>query len=74
MKDDKKILSKDELKVKLDTLGEEIKYRVAEAKKDGVTEGAHKTDEGVPCIPVDEGGSSNQGPAIPPMNPQDFGR
>jgi hypothetical protein len=44
MKDDKKILSKDELKVKLDTLGEEIKYRVAEAKKDGVTEGAHKTD------------------------------
>jgi hypothetical protein len=44
MKDDKKILSKDELKEKLDTLGEEIKYRVAEAKKDGVTEGAHKTD------------------------------
>jgi hypothetical protein len=44
MKDDKKRLSKEELKAKLDTLGEEIKYRVAEAKKDGVTEGAHKTD------------------------------
>ena len=44
MNNDKKTLSKDELKAKLDTLGEEIKYRVAEAKKDGVTECAHKTD------------------------------
>lgn len=44
MNTDKKILSKEELKAKLDTLGEEIKYRVAEAKKDNVTEGAHKTD------------------------------
>lgn len=44
MKDDKKVLSKEELKAKLDTLGEEIKYRVAEAKKDNVTEGAHKVD------------------------------
>jgi recombinational DNA repair ATPase RecF len=44
MKDDKKILSKEELKAKLDSLGEEIKYRVAEAKKDNVTEGAHKVD------------------------------
>ena len=33
MKDDKKRLSKEELKDKLDTLGEEIKYRVAEAKR-----------------------------------------
>jgi hypothetical protein len=48
MKDDKKILSKDELKVKLDTLGEEIKYRVSEAKKSEGTGvgGAHKTDIG----------------------------
>jgi hypothetical protein len=44
MKDDKKKLSKEELKDKLDTLGEEIKYRVAEAKKGDGTEGAHKTD------------------------------
>jgi recombinational DNA repair ATPase RecF len=44
MKDDKKRLSKEELKDKLDTLGEEIKYRVAEAKKGDGTEGAHKAD------------------------------
>jgi uncharacterized protein YaaN involved in tellurite resistance len=45
MKDDKKILSKDELKKKLDELGEEIKYRVAEAKKsDDSIANAHKTD------------------------------
>lgn len=44
MKDDKKKLSKEELKEKLDTLGEEIKYRVAEAKKGDGTEGAHKMD------------------------------
>lgn len=45
MKDDKKILSKEELKKKLDELGEEIKYRVAEAKKaDASVAGAHKTD------------------------------
>jgi hypothetical protein len=46
MKDDKKFLSKDELKSKLDTLGEEIKYRVQEAKKaEGTGIGsAHKTD------------------------------
>jgi recombinational DNA repair ATPase RecF len=45
MKDDKKMLSKDELKQKLDELGEEIKYRVAEAKKaDASVAGAHKTD------------------------------
>jgi hypothetical protein len=46
MKDDsKKILSKDELKKKLDDLGEEIKYRVAEAKKsDSSVASAHKTD------------------------------
>jgi len=44
MNTDKKILSKEELKAKLDTLGEEIKYRVAEAKKGDGTEGAHKTD------------------------------
>jgi len=45
MKDDKKILSKDELKEKLDTLGEEIKYRVAEAKKaDTSIASAHKMD------------------------------
>ena len=45
MKDDKKILSKDELKEKLDTLGEEIKYRVAEAKKaDASIASAHKMD------------------------------
>ncbi len=45
MKDDKKILSKEELKKKLDELGDEIKYRVAEAKKaDASIAGAHKTD------------------------------
>lgn len=45
MKDDKKKLSKDELKKKLDELGEEIKYRVSEAKKsDDSVAGAHKTD------------------------------
>ncbi len=44
MKDERKTLSKEELKSKLDTLGEEIKYRVAEAKKGDGTEGAHKTD------------------------------
>lgn len=44
MNTDKKILSKEELKAKLDTLGEEIKYRVEEAKKGDGTEGAHKTD------------------------------
>jgi hypothetical protein len=45
MKDDKKMLSKDELKKKLDELGEEIKYRVEEAKKsDSSIAGAHKTD------------------------------
>jgi hypothetical protein len=44
MKDDKKKLSKDELKQKLDELGDEIKYRVSEAKKGDGTEGAHKTD------------------------------
>jgi len=44
MNTDKKILSKEELKAKLDTLGEEIKYRVSEAKKGDGTEGAHKTD------------------------------
>lgn len=44
MNNDKKILSKEELKSKLDNLGEEIKYRVAEAKKGDGTEGAHKTD------------------------------
>ena len=33
MKDDKRMLNKDELKKKLDELGDEIKYRVAEAKK-----------------------------------------
>ena len=41
---DKKILSKEELKSKLDSLGEEIKYRIAEAKKGDGTENAHKTD------------------------------
>jgi len=45
MKDDKKKLSKDELKAKLDELSEEIKYRVSEAKKaDDSVAGAHKTD------------------------------
>lgn len=44
MKDERKTLSKEELKSKLDTLGEEIKYRVAEAKKGDGTESAHKTD------------------------------
>jgi hypothetical protein len=44
MKDDKKKLNKEELKDKLDTLGEEIKYRVEEAKKGDGTEGAHKAD------------------------------
>jgi len=48
MKDEtKKILSKEELKAKLDDLGEEIKYRVEEAKKSGNSVGgAHKTDIG----------------------------
>ena len=47
MKDEKKVLSKDELKKKLDELGDEIKYRVAEAKKAGNSvAGAHKTDIG----------------------------
>jgi hypothetical protein len=44
MKDEKKKLSKDELKQKLDELSDEIKYRVSEAKKGDGTEGAHKTD------------------------------
>ena len=44
MDNEKKKLTKDQLKGKLDTLGEEIKYRVAEAKKGNGTEGAHKTD------------------------------
>ena len=44
MDNEKKKLTKDQLKAKLDTLGEEIKYRVAEAKKGNGTEGAHKTD------------------------------
>jgi hypothetical protein len=44
MDKEKKKLTKDQLKGKLDTLGEEIKYRVAEAKKGNGTEGAHKTD------------------------------
>ena len=45
MKDDKRMLSKDELKKKLDELGDEIKYRVAEARKsDDSVAGAHKTD------------------------------
>lgn len=46
MIEDKKKLSKEELKSKLDALGEEIKYRVAEAKKaEGTGVGsAHKTD------------------------------
>ena len=47
MKDEKKVLSKEELKKKLDELGDEIKYRVAEAKKAGNSvAGAHKTDIG----------------------------
>ena len=44
MDNEKKKLTKEQLKGKLDTLGEEIKYRVAEAKKGNGTEGAHKTD------------------------------
>ena len=44
MDKEKKKLTKEQLKGKLDTLGEEIKYRVAEAKKGNGTEGAHKTD------------------------------
>jgi hypothetical protein len=46
MKDEnKKVLSKDQLKAKLDELGDEIKYRVEEAKKSGNSVGdAHKTD------------------------------
>ena len=45
MKDDNRMLSKDELKKKLDELGDEIKYRVAEARKsDDSVAGAHKTD------------------------------
>lgn len=45
MKDDKKMLNKEELKRKLDELGDEIKYRVSEAKKsDNSVAGAHKTD------------------------------
>ena len=48
MKDEaKKVLSKDQLKAKLDELGDEIKYRVEEAKKSGASiGGAHKTDIG----------------------------
>jgi recombinational DNA repair ATPase RecF len=47
MENDKKKLSKEELKAKLDELGEEIKYRVAEAKKSGDNvAGAHKIDIG----------------------------
>jgi hypothetical protein len=39
------MLNKDELKKKLDELGDEIKYRVAEAKNsDDSVAGAHKTD------------------------------
>jgi glutamine synthetase adenylyltransferase len=44
MDNEKKKLTKEQLKGKLDTLGEEIKYRVAEAKKGNGTEGAQKTD------------------------------
>jgi recombinational DNA repair ATPase RecF len=44
MDNEKKKLTKEQLKAKLDTLGEEIKYRVAEAKKGNGTEDAHKTD------------------------------
>lgn len=44
MNNDRKILNKEELKAKLDTLGDEIKHRVNEAKKGDGTEGAHKTD------------------------------
>jgi recombinational DNA repair ATPase RecF len=47
MKDEIKrnVLSKDQLKAKLDELGDEIKYRVEEAKKSGNSVGgAHKTD------------------------------
>jgi len=41
----KKVLSKEQLKAKLDELGDEIKYRVEEAKKSGDSlAGAHKTD------------------------------
>ena len=36
MKDEKKVLSKDELKKKLDELGDEIKYRVDEARKSDI--------------------------------------
>ena len=48
MKDEnRKVLSKEELKAKLDELGDEIKYRVEEAKKAGNSVGsAHKTDIG----------------------------
>jgi recombinational DNA repair ATPase RecF len=49
MKDEAKrnVLSKDQLKAKLDELGDEIKYRVEEAKKSGNSVGgAHKTDIG----------------------------
>jgi hypothetical protein len=43
----RKVLSKEELKAKLDELGDEIKYRVEEAKKSGSSVGgAHKTDIG----------------------------
>jgi recombinational DNA repair ATPase RecF len=46
MKDEnKKVLSKEQLKARLDELGDEIKYRVEEAKKSGDSlAGAHKTD------------------------------
>lgn len=46
MNTERKTLSKEELKAKLDTLGEEITYRISEAKKAEGTEiaGAHKTD------------------------------
>jgi hypothetical protein len=46
MTNEKPKLTKDQLKKKLDTLGEEIKYRAAEAKKGGGTGDAHKTDIG----------------------------
>jgi hypothetical protein len=44
MNKEKPKLTKEQLKKKLDTLGEEIKYRVSEAKKGGGTGDAHKTD------------------------------
>jgi hypothetical protein len=45
MKDDKKVLNKEELKQRLDELGDEIKYRVSEAKNsDDSVASAHKAD------------------------------